>query len=256
VIVGAHLDSTPSTVAINDNGSGSAAILEIAEVYAAQDRDPRNKLRFIWFAAEEFGLVGSDFYVDSLDPAELAQIRAYLNFDMLGSPNYVRFVYDGDNSTFPAGPGVQAGPPGSGAIEQMWLDYFAAAGLATDPTPLSGNSDYGPFVGAGVPIGGLFTGAGALKTAAQAATYGGTAGAPYDACNHLACDDFSNQNLDALDQMSDAAAHTILLLSKRNFLSNPLIAEAAVSAHRVVTSGSTTGGGEPAPAMADPGETR
>lgn len=256
VVVGGHLDSTPSTVGMNDNGSGPAVLLEIAEVYAAQDRIPRNKLRFIWFAAEEFGLIGSRFYVDSLSPAALAQIRLYLNFDMLGSPNYVRFVYDGDNSTFPAGTGVQAGPLGSGTIEQIWLDYFAAQGLATDPTPLTGNTDYAPFASAGVPIGGLFTGAGALKTAAQAVTYGGTAGAPYDACNHLACDDFSNQNLTVLDQMSDAAAHTILLLSKRNFANDPLSASSPATAHLRVTSGSLSGGGEPTPAMANLGEAR
>ena len=60
VVIGAHLDSVPAGPGINDNGSGSGGILEIAEVYAAQDRTPRNKLRFMWYGAEEIGLVGLD----------------------------------------------------------------------------------------------------------------------------------------------------------------------------------------------------
>ena len=70
VVVGAHLDSVPAGPGINDNGSGSGTIMEIAEVYAAQNREPRNKLRFIWFGAEELGLLGSAHYVESLSDAE------------------------------------------------------------------------------------------------------------------------------------------------------------------------------------------
>ena len=117
-----------------------------------------------------------------------------LNFDMVGSPNMVRFVYDGDNSAFPPAPGqVQAGPPGSGEIERVFRDYFAAVGLASEPTPFSGRSDYGPFITAtpGIPAGGLFTGAEGIKTAAQVLTYGGVAGQQYDPCYHIACDTFA-----------------------------------------------------------------
>jgi Zn-dependent M28 family amino/carboxypeptidase len=66
VVIGAHLDSVPAGPGINDNGSGSGAILEIAEVYAQQGRTPRNKLRFMWYGAEEIGLIGSTKYVESL----------------------------------------------------------------------------------------------------------------------------------------------------------------------------------------------
>jgi Zn-dependent M28 family amino/carboxypeptidase len=216
VVVGAHLDSVPRGPGINDNGSGSATILEIAETYAAQGRfpDTRNKLRFMWYSAEEFGLLGSQAYVDSLDEAQIGQIMAMINFDMVGSPNYVRFVYDGDNSAFPVGPGAAAGPPGSGYLEKLFVDYFAAMGLANDPTPFSGRSDYGPFIAEGIPAGGLFTGAEGIKTAAQAVTYGGTAGAQYDACYHLACDTYANNSDAGLDSMSDAAAHVVLTLSR------------------------------------------
>ena len=223
VVVGAHLDSVTRGPGINDNGSGSAAILEVAEVFAAQGRTPRNKLRFMWYGDEELfpGLVGSTFYVNSLSEEERDQIEMMLNFDMIGSPNFVRFVYDGDNSSFPVGPGAAEGPPGSGTIEQVFNDYFDSQGLAKAPTPFSGRSDYGPFIAVDIPAGGLFTGAEGIKTAAEAATYGGTAGQQYDPCYHLACDTFDNNSNTALDEMSDAVAHAVLLFSKRNFDKDP-----------------------------------
>jgi Zn-dependent M28 family amino/carboxypeptidase len=210
VVIGAHLDSVSRGPGINDNGSGSATILEIAETYAAQGRTPRNKLRFIWFSAEEQGLIGSGVYVDSLSQADRDNILAMLNFDMVGSPNFVRFVYDGDGSAGASPPG----PAGSAVIEQVFLDYFASQGLAIEPTPFDGRSDYGPFIEVGIPAGGLFTGAEGVKTPAQVAVYGGTAGAQYDPCYHLNCDDFDNVSATGLDQMADAAAHAVLFFSK------------------------------------------
>ena len=254
VVAGAHLDSVSRGPGINDNGSGSGALLEIAEVFAAQDREPRNKLRFMWFGAEEFGLLGSEAYIDDLSQAERDRIELMLNFDMVGSPNFVRFVYDGDNSAFPVGPNVAAGPPGSAEIERVFAHYFAAQGLMSEPTPFSGRSDYGPFIAAGVniPAGGLFTGAEGIKTAAQQATYGGFAGDQYDPCYHLACDTFAGTStayaLSGLDQMSDAAAHAILLFSKRNFEQEPLVttADAADLSLRQTSVG--TASDAPAPA--------
>ena len=231
VVVGAHLDSVIAGPGSNDNGSGSATILEIAENFAAQAREARNKVRFIWFGAEELGLLGSRHYVRNLSADQQAQIELMLNFDMVGSPNFVRFVYDGDNSAVPVGPGAAAGPPGSGEIERVFADYFAAQGLASEATAFSGRSDYGPFIAAGVniPAGGLFTGAEGIKTAAQAAVYGGTAGAPYDPCYHQACDVFANNSDVGLDQMSDAAAHATLIFSKRNFVQEPLTMTSAAA---------------------------
>ena len=215
VVVGAHLDSVTRGPGINDNGSGSAAILEIAETFAAQDREARNKLRFMWYGAEEFGLLGSEHYVENLSDAEIDQIMAMVNFDMVGSPNFARFVYDGDNSTFPPVPGqVGEGPPGSAYIEDLFIDYFNSQGLANEPTPFSGRSDYGPFIIEGIPAGGLFTGAEGVKTAEQVELYGGTAGQQYDPCYHLACDTYDNNSNSGLDSMSDAAAHVVLTLSR------------------------------------------
>ena len=225
VVVGAHLDSVPRGAGINDNGSGSGSILETAEVLAQRDVQVRNKVRFMWYSAEEFGLLGSRAYVDGLSEAERKRIKAMLNFDMVGSPNYVRFVYDGDNSAFPVGPGAAKGPQGSGELERIFHAYFTSQGLASDETPFSGRSDYGPFIAAGVdiPAGGLFTGAEGLKTAQQAAVYGGTAGAPYDACYHLVCDTLANISAKGLDEMSDAVGHSVLTMARRDLVKNPLV---------------------------------
>ena len=210
IVVGAHLDSVGVGPGINDNGSGSAAILEIAE--QLRKVKPRSKIRFMWFGAEEHGLLGSQAYVDSLPDSEREKITAMLNFDMIASPNFVRFVYDGDLSD--SEPPDGGAPAASADIEQLFLDYFAEQRLPTEPTAFDGRSDYGPFIFAGIPAGGLFTGAEELKTEEQAAIYGGTAGVAYDPCYHLGCDDISNLSLTALDQMSDAAAHATITLAQ------------------------------------------
>ncbi|MGH8902614.1 MAG: M20/M25/M40 family metallo-hydrolase [Egibacteraceae bacterium] len=205
VVVGAHLDSVPEGPGINDNGSGTAVNLEIAEQIARLRIKPANRVRFAFFGAEELGLLGSKHYVSQLSKREITDIAVNLNFDMMGSPNFVRFVYDGDGSASPP-----AGPNGSGQVEQVFLDYFAQQELATEPTAFSGRSDYGPFIDVGIPAGGLFSGAEGLKTEAQVAAHGGTAGVAYDACYHQACDTSDNISATALDQLGDAAAHAVL----------------------------------------------
>ena len=205
VVVGAHLDSVEEGPGINDNGSGSSTILEIAEEIAELKEKPKRRLRFAFWGAEEAGLIGSTAYVNSLPEAERKRILLNLNFDMVGSPNFVRFVYDGDNSDTP--PPASGTPAGSDRIESVFNRYFSSQDLETDPTAFDGRSDYGPFIAQGIPAGGLFTGAEGIKTADQATTYGGTAGAPYDPCYHQACDTIANLNPTALAQMSDGAAH-------------------------------------------------
>jgi len=208
VVVGAHLDSVPVGAGLNDNGSGTATILETAIQGAKLGVAPRQKVRFAFWGAEENGLLGAQYYVDNLSDRNLARIYANLNFDMLGSSNYVRFVYDGDGSAA----GV-VGPPGSGEIERIFTDYFAEQGLASAPTPFDGRSDYGPFIAAGIPAGGLFSGAEGIKTDEEAELFGGTAGEPYDPCYHLACDDITNLSTKALSELGDAAAHAVATLA-------------------------------------------
>ena len=143
---------------------------------------PINHVRFAFWGAEEEGLHGSTYYVNQLTARQQKDIAVNLNFDMIGSPNFVRFVYDGDGDAFGT-----SGPSGSGTVEDVFLDYFASQGLQTEPTEFDGRSDYEAFINAGIPAGGLFSGAEDIKTAEQAAIYGGTAGTAYDACYHQAC---------------------------------------------------------------------
>ena len=207
VMLGAHLDSVNEGPGIQDNGSGSAAILEVA--LQMKNVKPNNKLRFAWWSGEESGLIGSDFYVDSLTPEEHDSIAVYLNFDMIGSPNFARFVYDGDGSDF----GL-SGPLGSAAVEKYFELFYSVQGYASQGTEISFRSDYARFFETGIPFGGLFTGAEGLKTAEQVLVYGGTEGEQYDPCYHLACDTYDNINLDALSLNADSAALAALLFSK------------------------------------------
>lgn len=209
VVVGAHLDSVQEGPGINDNGSGSAAILETALQLAASGESPENRVRFAWWSGEEDGLVGSDFYISQLSKTDFKNHALNLNFDMVASPNPVRFVYDGDGK--PLG---TEGPNGSALIEKVFLDYFASQGLATEPTEFDGRSDYFGFIENGIPAGGLFTGAEGIKSAAQAAIFGGTAGVAYDPCYHQACDDITNIDATVLEQMADAIAHSTLTFAE------------------------------------------
>ena len=211
IMAGAHLDSVNQGPGIQDNGTGSAAILETALVMARVR--PRNTVRFAWWGASEFGLVGSDHYVLGLSEEERANIALYLNFDQIGSPNYVRFVYDGDGSEF----GL-AGPDGSAAIESYFQGFYSARGLEFEATEISFRSDYAAFFDAGIPFGGIFTGAERIKTPEQQAIYGGIAGEQYDQCYHLACDTFDNVNQEVLELNADVAASAILHFSSVNMM--------------------------------------
>ena len=207
VMAGAHLDSVIEGPGINDNGSGSAALLETALLMA--NLNPENTLRFAWWAGEEQGLLGSADYVAGLSQAERDRIALYMNYDMVGSPNYIFMVYDADESTFPAPPGVTI-PPGSEAIEDIYESYYTAIGEPYDDTEFSGRSDYEAFILAGIPSGGLFTGAEVPKTEEQEAIWGGTAGEQFDPCYHEACDTFANNNAHALEVNSDLIAFAML----------------------------------------------
>ena len=142
MVVGAHLDSVPAGPGINDNGSGSSTILEVALQMSELGIKPRNRVRFAFWGAEELGLLGSELLRPDLSARQLGNIALNLNFDMIGSPNFARFIYDGDGS---ATPGItDAGPVGSDNIEGVFKDYFAPR-LPTDPTAFDGRSDYLPL---------------------------------------------------------------------------------------------------------------
>ena len=205
VMAGAHLDSVIEGPGINDNGSGSAALLETALMMAKSN--PENTLRFAWWAGEEQGLLGSADYVAGLSQAERDRIALYMNYDMVGSPNYIFMVYDADESTFEAPVAI---PPGSTALEDLYESYYTLIGEPYDDTEFSGRSDYEAFILAGIPSGGLFTGAEEIKTEQQEAIWGGTAGEQFDPCYHEACDTIDNVSLHALDVNSDVIAFAML----------------------------------------------
>ncbi|MFE6963546.1 M28 family metallopeptidase [Agromyces sp. NPDC057679] len=208
VMAGAHLDSVQEGPGINDNGSGSASLLELAEQMSKVK--PQNTVRLAWWGAEEDGLLGSAAYVDGLSQAEKDRIALYLNFDMVASPNYMFMVYDGDESGFPAPVTV---PEGSVAIEKLFESYFTSVGEPYDDAEFSGRSDYEAFILNDIPAGGLFTGAEVVKSAEQQAIWGGTAGESFDQCYHQACDTIDNVNEHALDVNIDAIALTVLAYS-------------------------------------------
>ncbi|CAE6460723.1 unnamed protein product [Rhizoctonia solani] len=222
VFIGSHLDSVSAGAGINDNGSGSITVLELAVQLAKYKL--KNAVRFAWWTAEEFGLVGSEYYVENLPEAERKKIALYINLDMVASPNYVIAVYDGDGSA-----GINPGPtpPGSGAIEKVFTDYFAAKKIPSVPTEFSGRSDYGPFIAEGVniPAGGLFTGAEGVKTEEQAKLFGGTAGVAYDVNYHAKGDTYNNLNFKAFEINAKAAAHAVA-----TFINSTAVVEAEKAA--------------------------
>jgi len=205
VMAGAHLDSVSEGAGINDNGTGSAALLETALQLGSSPK-VNNAVRFAWWSAEELGLLGSEYYVQNLTFEEQLDIALYLNFDMIGSPNAGYFTYDGDDSD---GVGAGPGPFGSAQIEAAFQDFFAATGVPIEGKDFDGRSDYGEFILNGIPAGGLFTGAEQVKTEAQAAKWGGTAGEAFDPCYHQACDNLGNIDRAALGQNADAEAFVL-----------------------------------------------
>lgn len=195
VMLGAHLDSVASGPGINDNGTGSSALLELALTVAAQRPTLTKHVRFGWWGAEEQGMVGSRYYVQN---GGSAGVEAYLNFDMTGSPNPGYFVYDDDVT-----------------LQRLFNEYYSAIGVQTEPERIGdGRSDHASFKNAGVRVGGVFTGASERKTAAQAAKWGGQANQSFDRCYHSACDTYpANVNTTALDRNADAAAYVLWKLA-------------------------------------------
>ena len=188
VLAGAHLDSVPAGPGINDDGSGTAFQLELAEQLAKAGTPPKNKIRFLWFGGEEDGLVGSRYYAAHMSAADVAKSDVMIDTDMIASPNFARLVYDGDGSTF--GSDV-SGPAGSGTVENVFVRYWAQHGMNSEPIPFDGRSDYVGFITRGIPAGGVFAGAEAPKTAQQVQWYGGVQGEQLDPCYHEACDTYA-----------------------------------------------------------------
>ncbi|MGB2720944.1 MAG: M20/M25/M40 family metallo-hydrolase [Rhodococcus sp. (in: high G+C Gram-positive bacteria)] len=205
VVTGAHLDSVLDGPGINDNGTGTAAVLETA-LQMGSAPEVTNAVRFAFWGAEENGLVGSTKYVEGLSDEDKRNIALYLNFDMIGSNNAGYLAYDGDDSDQVGEP---AGPAGSDAIERTFVERLAEEGVAVDGTDFDGRSDYGPFIEVGIPAGGVFSGADDTKTAAQADKWGGTADQTFDENYHTDQDTLANVDRAALAKNGAAVAYGI-----------------------------------------------
>lgn len=210
IVIGAHIDGVDSGPGINDNASGSAGIIEIAKrmVTMARNTPLKNKLRFIWFGAEEVGLLGAYHYVNTIPRTTLRNIRAMINLDMIGSVNYVRFLHDGKTSPEPI-------REESLELQRVFERYFR---LNSQPWDLisTGRSDHFAFIQAGVPSTILSSGF-FLKTEDEARRYGGQAGEPHCPCYHQPCDDTTNINYGIAKNIVVASSYVTFNYAYKDF---------------------------------------
>lgn len=213
VMAGAHVDSVPEGPGINDNGSGVAAVLETA-VQLGNSPQVHNAVRFGFWGAEELGLIGSRAYVESLNLDDLKHIALYLNFDMLASPNPGYFTYDGDQSLPSEARGQPVVPEGSAGIERTFVGYLKSAGKVAQDTSFDGRSDYDGFTLAGIPAGGLFSGAENKKSVEQAKLWGGTPDEPFDPNYHKKTDTLDHIDRTALGINGAGVAYVVALYAQ------------------------------------------
>jgi Zn-dependent M28 family amino/carboxypeptidase len=208
IVIGAHLDSVREGPGMNDNASGSAAVLEAALRLAETQSSSGPRLRFAFWGAEEAGLIGSRHHVGSLTEKERQEIVLYVNLDMVGSPNFGRFVQ-----------GALERPDGpAGTVQRTLLAYFRDRNLPVEKRLRARRSGFGSdntsFAEKGIPTVGLYTGAAETKGEAHAALFGGSAGQPFDSCYHKACDTTDNINRRVLEEMSAALCHALVELGR------------------------------------------
>jgi aminopeptidase S len=221
---GAHLDSVSAGPGINDNGSGSATLLENALVLAAQNPTMTKRVRFAWWNGEEQGLQGSKYYVSQLTATQKSYITGYYNFDMVGSPNGGYFINRITSTT--------AAP-----LKAYW-DTFGIQ--PEENVEGQGRSDDYSFANAGIQTSGYAAGASATKTSAQASKWGGTAGAAYDSCYHKACDTSSNINATILNRSADGVAYAIWQLAVGGTSTNDFSVAVSPTSGSVARGGSTS----------------
>ena len=209
VVAGAHLDSPAGSPGVNDNATGVAAVLETAVALGGSPQ-VTNAVRFAFWGAGGAGLEGASKYVAGLDRSGLDDIAMYLDFDMLGSPNAGYFTFDGDQSSA-ASPGGEAlaVPEGSAGIERTLAGYLNLAGVRPADMPLGRASNYSPFLAAGIPIGGVTTGADQRKSETQARLWGGRAGQPFDPNYRARTDTLDDVNRTALGITGPAVAFAV-----------------------------------------------
>lgn len=202
IVLGAHTDSTEYTAGINDNGSGTIGMLAVAK--ALTNFKVKNAVRFCWWTAEEQGSLGSRYYVSGLGATEVDKIVMYLNFDMIADPNPGNFIRVGGDDKV-------AGNSAAGAedITRLLTSFYHERQLNSTSIELNMQSDYAPFFERGIPVGGMVAGLMTKKTPAEAEQFGGRAGARYDACYHIACDNITNVNMETFELNTEAMAFMV-----------------------------------------------
>ncbi|XXH05013.1 hypothetical protein Hte_011437 [Hypoxylon texense] len=202
LMVGTHTDSADSSAGINDNGSGIAALLEVASQLTKFKTN--SKVKFAFWTASEPCQLGSRHWFDTTYTEERNKIRLYLDVNMIGSPNAALKVYDGNGTYF-----HNPGPSGSGMAEAVLADGFKIQGVSIKRAEISNRSDYAPFFEHQIPFAGLFSGADGIKTKEEFNIFGGEPDRPYDHNYHQAGDDLENINTTALLLNTKALAHAV-----------------------------------------------
>lgn len=203
VSLGAHSDSVAEGPGINDDGSGTISLLEVAKQLT--NYKVNNAVRFAWWAAEEEGLLGSYAYANSLTPEENQKLRLFMDYDMMASPNYEYEIYDANNKDH---------PNGSGDLKDLYIDWYVSHGLNYTLVPFDGRSDYVGFIDNGIPAGGIATGAEGVKTKKGQEKFGGEAGKWFDPCYHQLCDDLDNPDYEAWVLNTKLIAHSVATYAK------------------------------------------
>ncbi|ELQ33119.1 aminopeptidase Y [Pyricularia oryzae Y34] len=198
VALGAHSDSVEAGPGINDDGSGTLSLIEVARQLTKFKVN--NCVRFAWWSAEEEGLVGSSYYASSLSPEENLKVRLFMDYDMLASPNFAYQVYNATNDVHPTG---------SEELRDLYIDWYQSHGLNYTLIPFDGRSDYDGFIRAGIPAGGIATGAEGIKSKKERKMFGGKDGDAYDECYHQLCDDTRNVNATAWELNTKLVAHSV-----------------------------------------------
>ena len=177
VVVDAHLDAIYGAGML-DNASGSATILEIAQLL--KNVNPTNHLRFIWFGGEELGLLGSQYYVGNLTSTERSHIGYDLDADVTATPNYTLGILD------PAGPDLFGGASTAGTFpnrvykpslvaRDAGVDYLSSLGLNHEFFSPTGTDAFS-FNQVGIPASGVLTGQDCCKTQHEVDLFGGELG--------------------------------------------------------------------------------
>ncbi|KAG8900938.1 hypothetical protein FRB99_005663 [Tulasnella sp. 403] len=228
LLIGAHLDSVPTGPGIVDNGSGLATILEwlVALQKAGWNpdgtRSGRSRLKnsfgsntelpkerrvvWAWWGAEELGLLGSQYYVNSLKEKN-ENIVASINVDMIASPNGIPTVINATSAPREdvIGPSLKIQCHLQSGFRKLSEAYELA-------NTAMYNSDEWSFLERGIPAGAIQSGASRIKTEAQRESFGGMAGAPMDPCYHSLCDTLGNVNVGLLKLMSRVGFRTVTYL--------------------------------------------